>query len=252
LVIVDSVAIEIPEPDGDPRDLVDADLTDALKDQIAASTRVPVGEEVVIDLGPEKAGAWIAIESSAGDTTRSLNNVKTGISLRNGGGSGWVQVRPNGTVSIPGLSAKGVLRIAVQDSKTKLMGWTVVSVGSTSRGPTTTVTTPPQLNKIAPKMVAGPSLKGAARVGKTISALSGEWEKSSELTISYRWFTCEAAKPTQAKKPKGCTRISGAELATLKLLKQYLGKFITFRVKAANEAGSMVYFSKTKKVKPKK
>ena len=74
-----------------------------------------------------------------------------------------------------------------------------------------------------------PTVRGTARVGKTLTAAKGTWTESP--TFQYQWYACtKAVSAARTDVPSTCKRIPGATRSTFKLTSKQRNKFVAVRV----------------------
>jgi hypothetical protein len=83
----------------------------------------------------------------------------------------------------------------------------------------------------APVNTAEPTISGTAQVGSTLSASTGTWTSSSNVTYSYQWLRCDATGA-------GCSNIGGATGAHYQVKGGDVGHTLRVRVTAKNADGS--------------
>lgn len=99
---------------------------------------------------------------------------------------------------------------------------------------------------VSPGNSASPSISGAAKVGKTLTAKKGTWIGSPAPTLTYKWYACsKKGSQAVASTPSDCKVISGETSKTLKLKAAQKGKYIRVAVKGTNTSGSKTKFSKS-------
>ena len=81
-----------------------------------------------------------------------------------------------------------------------------------------------------PVLTVNPAITGTAEVGETLTVSNGTFTGDAVITYTYQWYA-------------GGVAISGATLATFDLTSAQLGKIITARVTASNDAGVASGFS---------
>lgn len=83
----------------------------------------------------------------------------------------------------------------------------------------------------APVNTAEPIIAGTAKVGSTLTASTGTWTSSSNITYSYQWLRCDA-------NGSGCSNIGGANGSHYQVKNADVGHTIRVRVTAKNADGS--------------
>src|SRR4051812_48823564 len=83
----------------------------------------------------------------------------------------------------------------------------------------------------APVNTQEPIISGTAKVGNTLTASSGTWTSSSNVTYSYQWLRCDASGA-------GCSNIGGATDNHYQLKTADVGHTVRVRVTARNADGS--------------
>ena len=74
-----------------------------------------------------------------------------------------------------------------------------------------------------------PTVRGTARVGKTLTAAKGTWTESP--TFRYQWYACTTAvSAARTDVPRTCKSIKGATRSTFKLTSKQRNKFVAVRV----------------------
>src|SRR5271165_3189255 len=98
--------------------------------------------------------------------------------------------------------------------------------GEATRASTRTAVVAP----LAPSVVEGkgPTIKGTAEDGETLTASEGTWRGTPTITYAYQWQTC---------KGEACSNISGATSSTYKLKPTEVGDTLRVIVTAENAAG---------------
>ena len=115
-----------------------------------------------------------------------------------------------------------------------LIGDTVkVVVTATNAAGTRSATSSPSgvISGILPSDGEAPSIVGSLVEGQLLSAEPGSWSGSEPITYSYQWLACNAAG-------EGCSEISKATGATLKLVSGLIGDTVKVVVTASNVAGT--------------
>ena len=96
----------------------------------------------------------------------------------------------------------------------------------------------------APSVVVAPSITGSARVGQSLSGLSGTWSGSPTLKYEYAWHQCaDAGSGATATLPAGCSTIRKATRSAYTVSKNDAGKYLRLQLKVSNGLGSQTYFS---------
>jgi len=81
----------------------------------------------------------------------------------------------------------------------------------------------------APRATVKPTVRGTARVGKTLTAAKGTWTESP--TFQYQWYACtKAVSAARTDVPRTCKSIKGATRSTFKLTSKQRNKFVAVRV----------------------
>jgi hypothetical protein len=83
----------------------------------------------------------------------------------------------------------------------------------------------------APVNTAEPIISGTAKVGNTLTASTGTWTSSSNITYSYQWLRCDASGA-------GCSNIGGATDSHYQVRNGDVGHTLRVRVTAKNADGS--------------
>jgi hypothetical protein len=83
----------------------------------------------------------------------------------------------------------------------------------------------------APSNTAAPTISGNAQEGQTLTATSGTWSSSSNVTYVYQWQRCNASGA-------GCADISGATSQTYTVGSADVGNTLRVVVAARNSDGS--------------
>ena len=83
----------------------------------------------------------------------------------------------------------------------------------------------------APVNTQEPAISGSAKVGNTLTASTGTWTSSSNVTYSYQWLRCDASGT-------GCSNIGGANDAHYQVRSGDVGHTIRVRVAAKNADGT--------------
>ena len=96
-----------------------------------------------------------------------------------------------------------------------------------------------------PRATVKPTVRGTARVGKTLTAAKGTWTESS--TFKYQWYVCtRAVTVARTTVPSTCKRIPGATRSTFKLTSAQRNKFVAVRVTGTGIGGlTTTWLSKT-------
>ena len=87
-----------------------------------------------------------------------------------------------------------------------------------------------------------PTVAGAARVGKTLTANDGVFVGLPEPRLTRTWYRCTVAQLDQRPLTKDCVVIKGAAAGFYKLTTSDLGKYIAFGVTATNAYGNTVAY----------
>jgi hypothetical protein len=102
---------------------------------------------------------------------------------------------------------------------------------------TKAVTMPPQLE-------TPPEISGYRYVDGTLTGTRATFTGTQPMNISQGWWQCNSAIETAvAVQPAGCTVVSGASAATLKLTLAMKGKFVTSSTTAVNDAGTLTVWA---------
>jgi hypothetical protein len=83
----------------------------------------------------------------------------------------------------------------------------------------------------APVNTQEPIISGTAKVGNTLTASSGTWTSSSNITYSYQWLRCDASGT-------GCSNIGGATGTHYQVKNADVGHTLRVRVTAKNADGT--------------
>jgi len=83
----------------------------------------------------------------------------------------------------------------------------------------------------APVNTAEPIISGTAKEGNTLTASTGTWTSSSNITYSFQWLRCDA-------QGLGCANIGGANTSHYQLRGGDVGHTVRVRVTAKNADGS--------------
>jgi hypothetical protein len=83
----------------------------------------------------------------------------------------------------------------------------------------------------APVNTVEPIISGSAKVGNTLTASSGTWTSSSNVTYSYQWLRCDASGT-------GCSNIGGANTSHYQVKGGDVGHTLRVRVAAKNADGT--------------
>src|SRR3954452_15002381 len=83
----------------------------------------------------------------------------------------------------------------------------------------------------APVNTVEPIIFGSAKVGNTLTASSGTWTSSSNVTYSYQWLRCDASGT-------GCSNIGGANTSHYQVKGGDVGHTLRVRVAAKNADGT--------------
>ena len=85
---------------------------------------------------------------------------------------------------------------------------------------------------LAPSVLEGkgPSIKGTARDGETLTAETGTWKGTPTITYAYQWQSCNSSG-------EACTYILGATSSTYKLTPTEVGSTLRVTVTAKNAGG---------------
>jgi hypothetical protein len=83
----------------------------------------------------------------------------------------------------------------------------------------------------APVNTAEPIISGTAKEGNTLTASTGTWTSSSNITYSYQWLRCDG-------QGLGCANIGGANTVHYQLRGADVGHTVRVRVSAKNADGT--------------
>jgi hypothetical protein len=83
----------------------------------------------------------------------------------------------------------------------------------------------------APVNTVEPKISGTAQEGQTLTASSGSWTSTTNITYAYQWRRCDA-------QGAGCASIGGADTSTYLVKHADIGDTLRVRVTAKNSDGS--------------
>ena len=102
---------------------------------------------------------------------------------------------------------------------------------------TKAVTLPPQVE-------TPPEISGYRYVDGTLTGTKATFTGTLPLTVTQSWWQCNSAIETAVSvQPVGCTAVTGATAATLKLTLAMKGKFVTSASTALNDAGTLTVWA---------
>ena len=109
----------------------------------------------------------------------------------------------------------------------------VVVTASDQNGPVSASSAPTAVLAAAgdPAVASAPSIAGVAEENATLSAATGSWVSSSEVSYSYQWQLCNELGAA-------CTPLSGATVSTYAPTHAQLGSTLRVVVTATNSSGS--------------
>ena len=92
-----------------------------------------------------------------------------------------------------------------------------------------------------------PTVKGQARVGRTLTVNKGAWTGFPTPSFTYKWYACTAkVEPPTQTIPRKCQLIAGATKATFKLTTAQKNKFIAVQVTGTSQGTTATsWLSKT-------
>jgi fibronectin type 3 domain-containing protein len=139
----------------------------------------------------------------------------------------WNRCNSGGTgcVAIPGATATTYV-VTPADIGSKLNVTVTASNAAGSASSSSVVTA--LVTGAAPVNTALPTISGTAKEGQLLSATTGTWTGTATITYAYQWQQCSPS----------CTNISGATVATYRLVAAQVGKTIKVVVTATNGTGS--------------
>jgi hypothetical protein len=248
---------------------LDPDEQEVLKDLVSAPTSVAPGEDIVISVGMDFVGEYVAVSLDSSSDTVSPSSF--GL-ISNFGATGaapfnprlsafavaaasaseqqeatnWFQVQANGTIQVPGTSSMGSATVVVQDVSNRVIGWTTtrVTVGGAGGGGGFAgggFAFPPS-NAGAIKD-SSPQVRGTFKVNYQVRVSKGDWSSLGRVKLSYQWFRCVLPAEKSTTKPGWCSPIRGQKANTLALTKKEAGKYVVARVTARTAKGKSVQFS---------
>lgn len=96
--------------------------------------------------------------------------------------------------------------------------------------------------------VKGATLKGSAKVNKSITVSPGTWKGYLTVFYTYQWYSCTAASNkvlTTGKPAPKCKLIKGATKASLTVSKNLKGSFLGVLTTGTNSVGNSTVFTAT-------
>jgi hypothetical protein len=90
------------------------------------------------------------------------------------------------------------------------------------------------------------SIKGVAKIGKSVTAVKGKFTGSPTITYKYQWFKCSTkagAAVVATKTPAKCVAIAKATYNSFKVTKAQKGSYARVRITAKNSTSSVTVFS---------
>jgi hypothetical protein len=256
--------MEIGEPIGLPTYVELSTLSEqsrqVLRDQVQVATTVAPSSDIVVDVGMEFAGEWVAaivdlsatqappslapaaslrsfglLSSSSNIMSFSSNSSTSSVTRQD-----WYQVQPNGTISLPGSRNLGRITVVIQDARDQVIGWAESRIGTASAGggggfgggafgpmgPTVKDTSP--------------RVTGNVRVNFEIEATRGDWSSMGKVKVRFQWHRCLFPSLKSDLMPVGCVLIKGANKKAFALTKKDAGKYMVARVTAIGAKGRAV------------
>jgi hypothetical protein len=253
--------MEIGEPLGIPNYVELSDISEqsrqVLRDQVQVATTVAPSSDIVVDVGMEFAGEWVAatVDLSA---TQALSNSISSASLGSFGlfasslnilsprsssststvtRQDWYQVLPNGTISLPGSRNLGKITVVIQDSRDQVIGWAESRIGTAGAGGGGFGGG--AFGPMGPEVKdTGPKLSGKTQVNSKIVANTGDFGiGSGKVKFEYQWYRCIFPSLKSEIKPVGCFTVKGANKKALSLTKRDANKYMVARITLANAKG---------------
>ena len=272
-VRVTSVVMRVGEPVSNPSfvelSTLSEEQREALRNQVQIPSSIATGSDILIDVGMQFAGEWVAASVSLpAPTIVSSSSVGTGMISPFSRGAlispfssappssdtnriVWHQVSPNGTISVSGGSSPGNVKVVVQDAQNRVIGWTEGRIGSTSGGSfggggfgggAFGPMGPP------PKDTT-PRITGSFKVNFQIKVNRGDLNAIAGAKFKYQWFRCMFGTLKPNTKPVGCKPIRGATKRSYSLKKRDSEKFIVARISVSTKTDvNQVWTTSTPKI----
>jgi hypothetical protein len=150
----------------------------------------------------------------------------------------WLRCNRNGRVCGRIANATGSsYTIGAADVGHSLVALVEASFGTTAQtafSVATPVAMPATL--VGPTVVAGPTVSGAAGVGRQLTASPGTWSGLGPVSFAYQWYRCDV---TGAH----CMLIRGATGATYTLVARDLGKTLGLALRATDSSGTATAYA---------
>lgn len=257
-ITVSPIVMEIGEPIGLPNYVELSDISEqsrqVLRDQVQVATTVAPSSDIVVDVGMEFAGEWVAatVDLSAtqapsssvspaslgllGLFASSLNilSPSSSSSTSTVARQDWYQVQPNGTISLPGSRNLGRITVVIQDSRDQVIGWAESRIGTAGAGGGGFGGG--AFGPMGPEVKdTGPKVSGKLQVKSKIVATTGDFGLgSARVKFKYRWYRCIFPSLKSDIKPVGCFAIKGATKKALSLTKRDTNKYMVAKITATS------------------
>jgi hypothetical protein len=253
-VTTTSVVMRVGEPSTNPSYVELSTLSEedreALKNQVQIPSSIALGSEILIDVGMQFAGEWVAaavslpeptLVTSSSMGTGLISTLSRGVLISptssaptssNTSRTIWHQVSPNGTISVAGGSSPGNVKVVVQDAQNRVIGWTEGRIGFTGAGGFGGGGFP-QMGPI-PKDTS-PRITGSFKVNYQIKVARGDLNAIAGARFKYQWFRCTFGTLRPNTEPIGCKPIKGATKKSYSIKKKDSKKFIVARISVSTK-----------------
>jgi hypothetical protein len=260
-ITVAPIVMEIGEPLGIPNYVELSDISEqsrqVLRDQVQVATTVAPSSDIVVDVGMEFAGEWVAATVDLSATQAPSNSISSAslgsfglfassLNILSPSSSSststvarqdWYQVLPNGTISLPGSRNLGRITVVIQDSRDQVIGWAESRIGTAGAGGGGFGGG--AFGPMGPEVKdTGPKLSGKTQVNSKIVANTGDFGiGSGKVKFEYQWYRCIFPSLKSEIKPVGCFTVKGANKKALSLTKRDANKYMVARITLANAKG---------------
>lgn len=258
-ITVVPVVMEVSEPLGIPNYVELSDISEqsrqVLRDQVQVATAVAPSSDIVVDVGMEFAGEWVAATVDLSATQAPSNSISSAsrgsfglfassLNILSPSSSSststvarqdWYQVLPNGTISLPGSRNLGKITVVIQDSRDQVIGWAESRIGNTGAGGGGGFGGG-AFGPMGPEVKdTSPIISGKLQVKLKVTVTKGDLALlPGKVKFKYQWYRCLFPSLKSDIKPVGCFSIKGATKKALFLKKRDLNKYMVARITAAS------------------
>lgn len=160
-----------------------------------------------------------------------------------GGAGGIVESIPGTCTAITGASGLDYEVVADDVGKRLRVAFTAATSSGTATTVSATSDVVPALPTQIPTVLSPPLVSGLAMVSLRLVGTTGSWTAiPSNMTYTYRWYSCTSSGAASASLPAGCTGLSAYGLGYVPVTADRT-KFLRLAVTATNTAGSATHWS---------